>query len=174
MIDLFGNEIKTIFIDGIELKPLHRFGIEIPDYYVSKCGKIWSSKTNKWKAVFENWRQKKGVGKPKCYDFSVTTPAQPFRDLGMKYTKKSTTKDTAEFRVKLHQAVKTVWHPLKDYSHEIGISKEEWNQAPKPFRQLAYDTVLIDHKDDDVKNNHLDNLQYSTPLKNSNYRKLWG
>ena len=164
---------SLILVEGIQLLPLKRFGLTIPDYYVSKCGMVWSSKTNKWKAVFENWRQKKGIGKPKCYDFSVTTLAKPFRDLGMKYTKKSTTRDTAEFRVKIHQAVKTVWHPLENYSHEIGITKEQWDSAPQPFKQLAYDTVLIDHIDDDVSNNHLSNLQYSTPLRNSNFRKLW-
>ena len=164
---------SLILVEGIQLLPLKRFGLTIPDYYVSKCGMVWSSKTNKWKAVFKNWRQKKGIGKPKCYDFSVTTLAKPFRDLGMKYKKKSTTRDTTEFRVKIHQAVKTVWHPLENYSHEIGITKEQWDSAPQPFKQLAYDTVLIDHIDDDVSNNHLSNLQYSTPLRNSNFRKLW-
>ena len=40
MIDIFGNEVNSIFIDGIELKPIERFEIQIPGYYVSKCGKI--------------------------------------------------------------------------------------------------------------------------------------
>ncbi len=162
-----------IQVDGIDLLPLKRFRILIPNYYVSECGKVWSAKVKKWKSVFKNWRGKKGEGKPKCYDFSVTTPAQPFRDRGMKYKKKSTTRDTAEFRIKIHHAVKTVWHPFEDYSHEIGISKEIWNETHPIIQGILHDTMLIDHKDDDVSNNHLSNLQYSTPLKNSNFRKLW-
>jgi len=171
-LDIFGNEVNSIFVEGIELKPLQRFGILIPHYYVSKCGKIWSSKSNKWKKTFPNWRNKRGEGKPKCMDFSITTSAKPFRDLGMQYSKKGG-RETVEFRLKVHLLVKTVWHPLKDYSHEIGITKEDWNKAPKPFKQLAYDTVLVDHIDDNVFNNHLDNLQYSNPLSNSNWRKKW-
>ena len=171
-IDIFGNEVNSIFVEGIELKPIERFDIQIPDYYVSKCGKIWSSKTNKWKKTFENWRGKKGEGKPKCIDFSITTPAKPFRDLGMQYSKKGG-RETVEFRLKLHYVVKTVWHPLKDYSHEIGISKEEWNELPHSAKQFIYECILVDHIDDDISNNHLDNLQYSTPLRNSNYRKKW-
>ena len=53
-IDIFGNEVNSIFVEGIELKPIERFDIQIPDYFVSRCGKIWSSKTNKWKKTFEN------------------------------------------------------------------------------------------------------------------------
>jgi len=32
---------------------------------------------------------------------------------------------------------------------------------------------LIDHIDDNPRNNNIDNLQYSTPRKNANYRKKW-
>ena len=37
-LDIFGNEVNSIFVDGIELKPIERFEIIIPGYYVSKCG----------------------------------------------------------------------------------------------------------------------------------------
>jgi len=69
--------------------------------------------------------------------------------------------------------VKTVWHPLKDYSHEIGMSKKEWNELPHSAKQIMHECILVDHIDDDISNNNLDNLQYSTPLRNSNYRKKW-
>ena len=171
-LDIFGNETNSIVIDGIECKPLHRFNVEIPGYFVSKCGKIWSSKSNKWKKTFVNWRNKRGEGKPKCLDFSVTTPSKPFRELGMEYSSKGG-RETAEFRLKLHFAVKTVWHPLKDYSHELNISKEQWDAADSCWKALAYSCICIDHIDDDIFNNNLDNLQYSNPLLNSNYRKKW-
>ena len=64
----------------------------------------------------------------------------------------------------MHQAVKEAWEPYEDYLDTL--SREE-------LIILARESMLIDHKDDDISNNHLDNLEYSTPLKNSNYRKLW-
>ena len=30
-IDIFGNEVNSIFVEGIELKPIERFDIQIPD-----------------------------------------------------------------------------------------------------------------------------------------------
>ena len=164
--------MKDLIIDGIELRPVSKFRIEIVDYYVSKCGKIWSEKTKKWKKPFRNWRGKTGEGKPKCYDFSMTTPGKPFWDAGMKYKSKRST-NVVEFRMKLHIAVKTAWNPLEDYTHEIGITKEIWDSTHPMIQNYMYETMLIDHIDDDITNNHLSNLQYSTPLKNSNYRKLW-
>ena len=38
MINLFGE---------LEFKPLKKYGIIIPNYYISKEGKVYSSKTNK-------------------------------------------------------------------------------------------------------------------------------
>ena len=38
-----------IQVDGIDLLPLKRFRILIPNYYVSQCGKVWSAKVKKWK-----------------------------------------------------------------------------------------------------------------------------
>ena len=38
MINLFGE---------LEFKPLKKYGKIIPDYYISKEGKVYSSKTNK-------------------------------------------------------------------------------------------------------------------------------
>ena len=102
----------------------------------------------------------------------MTTPGKPFWDAGMKYKSKRST-NVVEFRMKLHIAVKTAWNPLEDYTHEIGITKEIWDSTHPIIQNYMYETMLIDHIDDDITNNHLSNLQYSTPLKNSNYRKLW-
>ena len=33
------------------------------------------------------------------------------------------------------------------------------------------ETAIIDHIDDDTMNNHVDNLQWSTPVKNQKHRK---
>ena len=42
MINIFGEE---------EFKPIKKFGIEVPDYFVSKDGRVLSTKTSKWKIL---------------------------------------------------------------------------------------------------------------------------
>ena len=153
-----------MIIDGIEFRPIKKYGITIPHYFVSKCGKVWSDKQKKYLSIYENWRQKKGVGKPKCYEFSMTTEGKPFWDAGHQHKPKRKGSTVIEFRHKLHQAVKEAWEPYEDYLNTL--NREE-------LIVLAKESMLIDHKDDDVSNNNLNNLQYSTPLKNSNHRKLW-
>ena len=64
----------------------------------------------------------------------------------------------------LHQAVKQSWEPYRDYVNTL--SREQ-------LIELAMEACLIDHVDDDPRNNKIENLQYSTPLKNANYRKKW-
>ena len=36
-----------MIIDGIEFRPIRKYGITIPHYFVSKCGKVWSDKQKK-------------------------------------------------------------------------------------------------------------------------------
>ena len=163
---------SMILVEGIQLLPIKKYGIPVPDYYISKCGQLWSTKTNDWRVKVANFRDKADK-KPKNQSINLSTVGQPFWDAGHNFKRKRRSGNTIEIKMPVHHMVKLSWHPLENYSHEIGITKEEWDSAPQPFKQLAYDTVLIDHIDDDVSNNHLSNLQYSTPLKNSNYRKQW-
>ena len=157
--------MKNLIIDGIEFRPIRKYRITIPDYFVSKCGKVWSDKQQKYLSVYPNYRGKKSDGyPPKCYEFSMTTEGKPFWDSGHKHKPKRKGSNVIEFRHKLHQAVKEAWEPYEDYVNTL--SREE-------LIELALESMLIDHKDDDVSNNHLDNLQYSTPLQNASHRKAW-
>ena len=154
-----------INIDGIDFQPIRKHNKIIPNYYVSKCGKVWNNKSKKYITPYKNYRNNKIVDKkPKCMSFSMTTDGQPYWDQGYKYKPKKNSKHLVEFRMKLHIAVIDAWNPYKD--HLESLSKEQ-------LVELAMENMLIDHIDDDITNNHFDNLQYSTPLKNSNYRKVW-
>ena len=66
--------------------------------------------------------------------------------------------------MKLHIAVKDSWHPWSDYLKTLSIEE---------CRSMLEEMMMIDHIDDDITNNHLNNLQYSTPFKNSNVIKEW-
>ena len=154
-----------INIDGIDFQPIRKHNNIIPNYYVSKCGKVWNDKSKKYITPYKNYRNNKIVDKkPKCMSFSMTTDGQPYWDQGYKYKPKKNSNHLIEFRMKLHIAVIDAWSPYKDYLETL--TKEQ-------LLELAMENMLVDHIDDDITNNHFDNLQYSTPLKNSNFRKLW-
>ena len=154
-----------ITIDNIDFQPVRKHNHIIPNYYVSKCGKVWNSKSQKFITPYQNYRNNKIVDKkPKCMSFSMTTQGKPYWDMGLKYKPKKNAPDLVEFRMKLHIAVIDAWKPYRDYLDTL--TREE-------LIELAQENMLVDHIDDDITNNHFDNLQYSTPLKNSNFRKLW-
>lgn len=155
-----------ITIDNIKYKPVRKHGIVIPNYYVSKCGMVWNDKSKKFITPYKNYRNNKVVDKkPKCMSFSMTTEGQPYWDKGYKYKPKKNSKRLVEFRMKLHLAVIDAWRPYSD--HLKVLTREQ-------LEELALESICVDHIDDNPENNHLDNLQYSTPLKNSNWRKEWG
>ena len=154
-----------ITIDNIDFQPIRKHNNIIPNYYVSKCGKVWNSKSQKFITPYKNYRNNKIVDKkPKCMSFSMTTQGKPYWDMGLKYKPKKNALDLVEFRMKLHIAVIDAWKPYRDYLDTL--TREE-------LIELAQENMLVDHIDDDITNNNYDNLQYSTPLKNSNFRKLW-
>ena len=52
-----------ITIDSIKYKPVRKHGIVIPNYYVSKCGKVWNDKSKKFITPYKNYRNNKVVDK---------------------------------------------------------------------------------------------------------------
>tara|TARA_B100001113_G_scaffold317492_1_gene284939 strand:+ start:213 stop:860 length:648 start_codon:yes stop_codon:yes gene_type:complete len=81
------------------------------------------------------------------------------------------TENTVTINVHLHRLMMEVWHPLRDHSSEIGISKEEWNSLPKSVQTILEHCVIIDHIDANTKNNLLSNLRWVTPKENNYHRK---
>ena len=154
-----------INLEGIDFQPIRKHGIVIPNYYVSKCAKVWNDKSKKYITPYKNYRNNKVVDKkPKCLTFSMTTEGKSWWDKGYKYKVKKGTKGKVEFRLKLHHAVIDAWTPYFDYVNTL--NREQ-------LIVLVQESMLIDHIDDDIFNNHFDNLQYSTPIQNSNWRKKW-
>ena len=63
-----------IIIDNTEFKPIRKHNNIIPNYYVSRCGKVWNDKSKKYIVSYKNYRNNKIVDKkPKCLSFSMTT-----------------------------------------------------------------------------------------------------
>ena len=154
-----------ITINGIDYMPIRKHTVIVPDYYVSKCGKVWNDKTKKYITPYKNYRNNKVVDKkPKCMSFSMTADGQPWWDKGCKYKEKKGAKGKVEFRMKLHLAVIDAWTPYEEFLNSLTKSE---------LIAMQLESVMVDHIDDDISNNHFDNLQYSTPIKNSNFIKEW-
>ena len=149
-----------MIIDGIEFLPVRKHFTEIPNYFVSQCGKVYNTKREKYVKPYKVWRGKK-EGAPKCMEFSVITDQNLFENCDYKSKKNN---GRIELKIKLHHAVKDAWDPWDN--HVKKMSREE-------LEAYALESMLIDHMDDAPLNNVFENLQYSTPLKNSNHRKNW-
>ena len=156
--------MNTIWFDGIEFTPLLDYEIVVKDYYISRCAKVLNYRTKKYLNAYENYRGKKEHGDFKSMRINFTTDGQPYWDKGHMYPAKGKNKDKVKRKMHLHQAVKQSWEPYRNYVNTL--SREQ-------LIELAMEACLIDHIDDDPRNNKIENLQYSTPMKNANDRKKW-
>ena len=163
--DIFGNEIKTVTIDGIEFTPLIDYEIVSSFLLVSKCGLVYNLKTGKYLKPSESYRSTKANGDFKGMRLNFSTEGQPYWDRGMKYPACDKKGKLIKRKMHLHQAVLQSWKPYRTTVLE-SLSREE-------LIELAMEACLIDHFDDNARNNHIDNLRYSTPLRNANFRKKW-
>ena len=197
-VDVFGNEK--------EWRPITRWGVTLPGYFVSKDGEVLSEARvtrryygcikkdgESYKKISQvGWQDRKvpekilsasatlnNRNKVESKKIVLSLPWDTFKGTGNNYDYSITSnsnclpheKSPLQFCLTVHKAVKNAFHPFNDYTHEVGISKEEWEKTPESVKLLVEECIYIDHKDDDPTNNNLDNLQYSTPKQNNYFRK---
>jgi hypothetical protein len=178
MINIFGEE---------EFKPIKKFGIEVPDYFVSKDGRVLSTKTSKWKILNPTHDSyEKGYNVPHNVQLRVSKKETPelFEEYNYNSSQqklqcdpdspyyKRLTKDPnlTSIQVKYHRAVMEAWKPIDEYPP---IPKEDWDKCPESAKQFMRESAIIDHIDSDTRNNHVDNLRWTTPKGNSPHRKKY-
>ena len=179
----------NMFGEEDEFRPIKKYGIEVPYYFVSKDGRILSTRTSKWKilnptydTIKEGYKVPRLVGlrvnkqeNPELfedYDYSKCESQQKLRlDPTSRYYKRLT-KDPnkATIQVKYHRAVMEAWKPIDDYPP---IPKEDWDECPESAKQFIRDAAVIDHIDSNTRNNHVDNLKWTTPKDNNSARKKY-
>lgn len=151
-------------------KPLTRYGIIIPGYFVSKRGEIFSTISNKFRKIHYKYRAettKKGTRKSlvEC-NFTIQCDKSLFEDYSHV---EGSSKHRCVLNITVHKAVMEAWKPVDEYPPESVAPY--WNTLPEPVKQWIRDTVVIDHIDGDPSNNNIDNLRYVTPKENNAYRK---
>ena len=150
MIDLFGE---------VEFKPLKRFHQTISKYYITNTGEIYSSHSGKF------LKQQLSASHNQYLMVKVNVPIDQF---DYPYAQNRRQKSTCRIPIVVHKAVIESWKPVDEYPP---IPQEDWDKCPESAKQWIRDTAIVDHKDDDPSNNHVDNLQWVIPKDNEPNRK---
>ena len=162
--------MNTIFGDeNQEFKPLKRFRVTLPGYFVNKEGEIYSQKSGKFLRSRKKYTANHGAPKRlKEVAYNVCISKDLMSDY--KYSDRSgSKKESRELYISKHRATAEAWMPIDENPPEQ--LKECWDSLPEEAKQWVRDTALVDHKDDNPENNHVDNLQWVVPKDNQKYRK---
>tara|TARA_Y100000114_G_scaffold65094_1_gene59659 strand:- start:193 stop:810 length:618 start_codon:yes stop_codon:yes gene_type:complete len=190
-VDVLGNIISSvedrIFHDGIEFGLVHKFEVPITHWsganhiWVSRCGKIFNTRTKKYVKQEEWHRESNGDGKDtfKGMRFNFTADIRPFHAAGHNYQNFYEGTFMKCLKMPVHQAVLTTFKPYRPYLEQMlldGIPekvKEDALSWPgiKNLINLCMANCMIDHIDDNPRNNHIDNLRYSNLKDNAVHRK---
>ena len=156
MINIFGEQ---------EFKHIVRFGKVLPKYLISKDGRLYSESSGKLlKAIPSYYTKADGTKRLSSVRTDLTIPEGLFED----YSHQSKSEGTVTITLRTHRAVMETWRPIDEYPP---IPKEDWDRCPESAKQWIRDTAIVDHKDDDPTNNHVDNLQWVIPKDNNPHRK---
>ena len=169
--------------NNIEFKPLIHKGMEIPDYYVSKCGKILSNKRTKGRGtpkMLDHTRkqlvEERGVkgtyARPLAVNLSV--PIGFFKEYDYVASTNGAgqvSSKHSKVNIRYHRAVKETWEPIDEHPP---VPKADWDKSPESMKQFVRESAYVDHIDADTSNNHIDNLSWTSPLGNSSQRKKNG
>jgi len=157
-----------------EIKPVIVDGIEIPGYFVSNFGRVFTSlskRRSNGKYVGSYVSEQKSEMKPSKemngrsgqlsgLRVELTFAPGTFGDYSYR---KLDNKETRKIYV--HQLVMQAFRPVLDYPPEV--LKPYWDSTPNEVKKWIAKSVIINHMDHDPSNNFVDNLEYVTARENS-------
>ena len=163
--------MKTIF-GTEEWKTLVRYGTELPDYAVSKDGRVINVKFGKLKVQRLKHAIKLGTTDRivVCTQSDYQIDPDLFQD-GFDYKAQSGRANVKRRKITIatHRAVAETWMPIDEYPPSS--IAEHWDVLPEPVKQWVRDTAVVDHIDGDPTNNDISNLRWVTPKENNSHRK---
>ena len=177
-----------------QFKSAIRFQKELPGYYVDREGTILSTKRGKHQIKAQRTKYQKleganyGNGKTTslvCLQTDFSIPKDLFDDYD--YSNRSRGKGktfktgkVSKITIAVHRLVAETWMPIDDFPPET--LADDWNRVITPdmvgqplmqenMKQWVRDTAVVDHRDADPTNNHVENLRWVTPKENNSHRK---
>lgn len=157
-----------------EIRPAIIDGIEIPGYFVSNTGNVYSS----LKPLRDGHRfcgtyvsDSKRICKPQedtgknglvsGLKVQLNFPKGLF---GYEYSNSKKSKTTQRRTIYVHQLVMNSFKSIDENPPER--IKSYWNHLPNEIKDWIRETVVINHIDHDPTNNNVDNLEYVTQREN--------
>ena len=165
----YGDKIDGIIIyDGIEFKPVVH-GIAVPKYYVSECGRIISTKNKIIKEIISKYTYIKGTYiLPHMFTMYIEEDFIKTNSEVFSYDYQMSTPGIYKINMYVYSAVMKTWRPVNEYPP---IPMEDWINTPQSAKDWIIESVIIDHKDGNTRNNHADNLIWTNNKGNNRYRK---
>lgn len=155
------EEIRPVFIDGHE----------IPGYFVSNLGRVFSAKfrqripgnSSGFLIVTDKSRmyEMKSVSKGNYLKMQLSIPDDILTEYNYRRRKSGGLRTINRY---VHQLVMSAFRPIDLYPP---IPKEDWDNCPESAKKWIRETYLINHIDHNPHNNRIDNLEYVTPRENS-------
>ena len=163
---LFPNE-------AIAMKKAICFGEIFDDWLVSRCGKVYCLRLNKYISYIDRGQlQKNGKRTGVRMKLIMITNLDFWKD-GSGFVVRNGKK--LQRNIFMHKVIMDTWKPLYDNPPD-DISWEEWKIArdmPTVYDHIRK-TIIIDHIDDNGLNNHVDNLRRTNHWRNQKTRKERG
>ena len=152
--DLTDEPTVTITDGEEELRPLVFEGVTYVEYSVSNLGNIYSHKSGNM------------VDRRRSTPVNIShVDGQVNGRGGASYVSLSL-KGIGSKRVTVHKLVMATFRPVDQYPPKQ-IPLEDYRQCPQSVKDWIQRTVVINHIDHNCHNNHVDNLEYTTQLDNT-------
>lgn len=144
-------------------------GKEVPGYFVSDKGKVFTSYKVSPTGINGQFIKiptgklipLSGTKRKSKIALKLSVPKDFFED----YEYHSVSQFCVSIEKGIHQLVMETFRPIDEYPPES--LKNVWDQIPQQAKLWIRDTILINHIDHNPYNNELSNLEYVTPKENS-------